>query len=269
VEKGRGVCRQSPTNAAAHARLPAGRLSVRAVYTTSPRCPRRSVFNPQVLLAAVASALSAAGGTAAEFDPSSAAVREAYIGPVTHAKMEAALAGLLAALGPGNCSFCSDGGGSGFELGLGSATPIFFLPNVSIIATLGAFSDADLGAPNASVFLNNARLRALASFATARDFTIGTGGAAIDTNSFSLTLTGTLTANGTLVKEGAGSLVLTGGNVWTKPLYITAGVLEGSSASLQTAIVNTGTVRLISRWTASTQAWCPRSVRWRSMARAS
>jgi autotransporter-associated beta strand protein len=205
-----------------------------------------SQLQPMVLAVSGALALMAASGYAQTFDPNSAAVRQAYVGAATQEKKDAALAGLtlLARQIPGPCPFslCSQGGG--VIIRLTPDQPFNFGPPwPQINSTTLAANNGDLGAAGAPVTLNNTLLRTLASFSTPRDFAIGTGGARIDTNGFNLSITGTLTANGVLVKDGQGTLTVTGNNVWNQQPYVANGVLEGNTTSLQTSILNNGTVR--------------------------
>jgi outer membrane autotransporter protein len=111
------------------------------------------------------------------------------------------------------------------------------------VTTIQATSDNDLGVPGAAVTLNSTLLRTLASFTTPRNFNIGSGGSIIDTNGNNLSITGVLNAQGMLIKDGLGTLTLTGNNVWTPQPWVANGVLEGNASSLQTSIFNNGTVR--------------------------
>ena len=147
----------------------------------------------------IALAVCAALATAAHaqvFDPNSAAVRQAYVGVATQEKKDVALAGLTQLVNQiqGTCAFCGSGGVTDVFITTPIGPPIIFIPFVPINSTIQAASDGDLGTPGAAVTLNNTLLQSLASFSTARDFSIGTGGAKIDTNGFNLSLTGTLTA---------------------------------------------------------------------------
>ena len=200
------------------------------------------------MVVAVSSALTlvAASAYAQTFDVNSAAVRQAYAGAATQEKKDAALAGLTQPINALSCtSFCGGGGGgaSGVDIIQNNFPPQLFVFQPSINSTIMAANDGDLGVHGASVTLNSALLRTLGSFSTSRDFSIGSGGAVIDTNNFNLSITGNLTANGPLVKSGSGTLVLTGNNVWTSPLKVAGGVLEGNALSLQTSMINDGTVR--------------------------
>lgn len=165
------------------------------------------------------------------------AVRDAYVGAVTPQKLDAALVGLndlLAAAFSGK----SPPGGSSFAAGTTAVFPPgFSFPSlVTPQTTLDASADGDLGSPGAPLVLDAAQLNVLASFTSNRAVTIGTGQAIINTNAFTLGLTGNLTANGTLIKEGAGVLELTGNNTWAAAPLIVDGTLRGNSLSLATDI---------------------------------
>ncbi len=201
--------------------------------------------HPMALAVGAALALPAQPLLAQAFDSNSAAVRDAYVGPVTQAKKDAALAGLQQLLRSLPTPPFRDWFGSygAVTYSYNSHFSFSFQPNIT--ATISAANDGDLGAPGAAVTLDSTRLSALASFSTARNFLITANGGAINTNGFNLTLSGNLTANGTLVKEGPGTLVLTGNNVWHAEPLILSGQIEGNSNSLQTSLsINDGvTVR--------------------------
>ena len=169
-------------------------------------------------------------------DPQSPAVREGYLGTATAEKNNAALVGL-------NGLWASSFKGNppwglpidaGFEeiRNIGGLEPV--LPNV--VAILNASSDSDLGALGAQLVLDAAQLNVLANFTSNRTVTIGTGQAIINTNSFTLGLSGNLTANGTLFKEGSGVLEVTGNNSWATAPWVIDGTLRGNTVSLATNI---------------------------------
>src|SRR6185295_9962721 len=168
----------------------------------------------KLLAGAVAAALALMAGSAGAqvFDPNSPAVRDAYIGPVTSDKIQAALSAFNKTSDVtlslfGNFSFSLTVVGSfGFDRFTISEPPL-------VAQTLiFAGTDADLGAPGAPVDLTLKSLQASAGFMTARDFTVASS--TINTNAFQLTLNGIVTANGPLDKQGSGILVLNGVNVW-------------------------------------------------------
>ncbi len=228
-----------------------------------------SQLRPLVMAVSGALALMATAGHAQTFDPNSAAVRQAYVGVATQEKRDAALTGLglLVSQVRQNVSAGGFGGSFGFILGSSSSSYLWqsfnfgvsgtltdntgglalFIPRYTplqfSLSTLQAVNDGDLGVPGAAVTLNNSTLRTLSSFNTTRNFTIGAGGAIIDTNGFDFGISGAVTANGTLFKDGLGTLSLTGNNVWFQQPIVANGVLEGNTTSLQTSILNNATVR--------------------------
>lgn len=221
-------------------------------------------LRPMVLAVSGALGLMAAAGHAQTFDPNGAAVRQAYLGAATQEKKDAALAGLkllrnqvlqsagstitLPSLGS-HFSITTTGSGSDVNAvdrlilpgPIVTAQPLN--PNATLIQ---AANDNALGAPGAPVTLDNAVLQTLASFNTARNFTIGTNGATIDTNGFNFGISGTVNSIGTLTKEGLGTLALTGNNSWGFRINVNKGVLEGSVSSIGASVIevnNNATVR--------------------------
>jgi autotransporter-associated beta strand protein len=185
------------------------------------------------------------------FDPGSTEVLQAYSAPLTAPKQGAARAGLNVLL-PNLLAFPDlvpsvHSTGASFVIVSGSLDS-FHLTIVggggasSYSDTFFASSDADLAALGTPVVLSDAILQLGASFATARDFVIGPSPALIDTNGSDLLISGTLTANATLTKSGAGTLALSGANVWFAAPVVEAGTLKGQAASLQTPITNDATV---------------------------
>lgn len=67
----------------------------------------------------------------------------------------------------------------------------------------------------------------------------------IDTHGHDLKITGVVTSWQRLHKEGAGTLWLTGANVWHAAPVVEAGVLQGDALSLATDIVNRGWVSFV------------------------
>jgi hypothetical protein len=171
-----------------------------------PRVARAGAFVIALFIANPGSAL----------DATSPEVVGAYAGPATEAKLDTALRGfedLLETLRsrpsgpPIGAVFSNDG--------VLLPNDFFFLsPSITVLSILDAASDADLGAPGDPLVLDQGRLNALASFASSRPVTIGTGGAIIDTGSFTLALHGHLMATGVLLKQGGGVLELNGVNAW-------------------------------------------------------
>ena len=102
---------------------------------------------------------------------------------------------------------------------------------------LSVSSDANLGAASANLDFEGGTLRitGTAFNSTARAVTLGAAGGGIDIadagNAF--TLSNALAGTGGLTKLGDGTLVLTGTNSYTGGTTISAGTLQGNSASLQ------------------------------------
>jgi autotransporter-associated beta strand protein len=202
-------------------------------------------------LVVIATTILASTAHAADFDPSSSAVREAYEGVATPEKIDAALAGLtrltgsIQALSPPGFGWYASAGVS-VTGPVNSVLPphAVWLSNPGFVgpSLLEAASDADLGAPGLPVTLDYATLRALATFTTPRDFDVGPRSGTIDTNGFDLTITGRITTTAQLTKSGAGTLILTGANPWGVAPHVSAGMLRGDTVSLATSISNSATV---------------------------
>lgn len=112
-------------------------------------------------------------------------------------------------------------------------------------AVLGVQADSGLGAATAGLTLNGGALAALANLTVSRPVTLGAGGGAFDSNGFDLTLAGTVSGPGALVKTGAGALVLAGTNIYGGPTVVNAGTLRLAPGAalpvLGTLQVNGGT----------------------------
>jgi len=88
-------------------------------------------------------------------------------------------------------------------------------------------SDASLGASGTPLALNNTTiLRTDATVGlSARTITLGAGSETINTNGNNLTIPGQITGSGQLLKDGAGTLLLTGVNNYSGGTRVDAGVL--------------------------------------------
>lgn len=109
-------------------------------------------------------------------------------------------------------------------------------------------SDANLGNPAGSVTLqDNGALTIVgaSNFVSSRPFILNNGGI-IDVESplaFSATLNGPITGTGPLTKIGPGLLILGGANTYSNGTIVNAGILQGTTSSLQGPIsLNTGTL---------------------------
>jgi fibronectin-binding autotransporter adhesin len=108
--------------------------------------------------------------------------------------------------------------------------------------TVQAGSDSAFGAAGTRLTLINGTLQATASFTIARPITLSAPGGTFDTNGNTLTLQGTISGSGGLTKTGAGTLILDGVNTYRGGTTVTAGILQGTTSSLQRNIVNNATV---------------------------
>ncbi|MFC4764862.1 autotransporter-associated beta strand repeat-containing protein [Dyella koreensis] len=114
--------------------------------------------------------------------------------------------------------------------------------------TLAVSSDANLGAATSGLDFTGGTLRLDASFnpAATRAITLDLPGGSIDTHGNTTVLAQQINGNGALTKLGAGSLVLTGNNVYDGGTTISAGTLQlgngGASGSVPGNIVDNGTL---------------------------
>ena len=105
--------------------------------------------------------------------------------------------------------------------------------------TIAAATDAQLG--TGALTFNGGALQTLAAFNSAKAVSL-LGVGTIDTNGFAANLTGAITGVGSLVKNGAGTLTVTGNNTFSGGTTVNAGTLQGSTTSLRNAIVNNSAV---------------------------
>ncbi len=108
-------------------------------------------------------------------------------------------------------------------------------------------ADANLGAASGTVTLAGGALSASASFTSARDIAItGSTGDIGVAGGQTLTLAGTISGTGTLVKQDEGTLILTGDNSYSGGTTIRAGILQigngGATGSILGDVVNEGTL---------------------------
>lgn len=108
--------------------------------------------------------------------------------------------------------------------------------------TLAVSDDGNLGSSDSAVNLNGGTLEATATFSSSRTFSLaGTGTIDVD-DSFALTLTGPISGSGSLVKVDEGTLILRGNNTYNGGTTVSAGTLQGDTASLQGDITNNASV---------------------------
>jgi fibronectin-binding autotransporter adhesin len=119
--------------------------------------------------------------------------------------------------------------------------------------TVQAGSDSAFGAAGTTLTVVGGTIQATASFTIARPITLTTPGGTFDTNGNTLTLQGAISGTGGLTKTGAGTLVLAGTNSYSGGTTVTAGILQGTTSSLQGNIVNNAAV-VFNQSTAGTYA---------------
>lgn len=107
--------------------------------------------------------------------------------------------------------------------------------------TLSVSADNNLGAANTDVAMTGGTLATTASFATNRHIALTRDGAIDVATGTQLGLTGWVSGAGALIKQGAGTLTLTGDNTYGSTL-VQAGTLNGNSASIRGNLQNYGTV---------------------------
>ncbi|HZZ12702.1 MAG TPA: autotransporter domain-containing protein [Paraburkholderia sp.] len=108
--------------------------------------------------------------------------------------------------------------------------------------TLAVSADNALGASAGSLAFNGGTLQLGNSFdlASTRAITLGAGGGTIDTQSFSTTLSQTVSGSGALTKTGSGSLLLNGVNTYSGATTIAAGTLAIGDAAHANAALGGG-----------------------------
>lgn len=103
--------------------------------------------------------------------------------------------------------------------------------------------DESLGASLAGLSFDGGTLKILADVSSARPVTLDPGGGILNTNSYTLSLSGMISGTGGLEKEGTGTLILGGANTYLGPTTISAGTLE---LGADNAIPQASTVTLTS-----------------------
>ena len=156
--------------------------------------------------------------------------------------------GILAFNRSDNITFAGDISGSGSIAYMGPGTVTLtgsstYSGGTAIAGgTVQAGSDSAFGEAGTRLTLLNGTLQATASFTIARPITLSGRGGTFDTNGHQLTLQGALSGSGGLTKTGAGTLILDGTNTYRGGTTVMAGVLQGTTASLQRNIVNNAMV---------------------------
>ncbi|WP_352883335.1 autotransporter outer membrane beta-barrel domain-containing protein [Mesorhizobium sp. M1396] len=102
-------------------------------------------------------------------------------------------------------------------------------------------SDSNLGNSSGGLTFNGGTLQNMAAFTSARNIVLGDDGGTFLTDA-NLALSGNITGDGLINKDGAGTLTLSGNNSYTGGTRILAGTLVGNAASIRGDIGNAGTV---------------------------
>lgn len=113
--------------------------------------------------------------------------------------------------------------------------------------TLSVSADNNLGAASTGVTMVGGTLATTASFDTNRNIALTQDGAINVATGTQLGLTGTVSGSGALIKQGAGTLALTGANTYGST-RVQAGTLIGDSASIRGNLQNAGTVIFNQTW---------------------
>ncbi|MGE6915967.1 autotransporter domain-containing protein [Achromobacter kerstersii] len=113
--------------------------------------------------------------------------------------------------------------------------------------TLSISADNNLGAANTGVAMVGGTLATTGSFSTNRNIALTQNGAINVAADTQLGLTGTVSGPGALIKQGAGTLELTGANTYGST-QVQAGTLIGNSASIRGNLQNAGTVIFDQTW---------------------
>jgi autotransporter-associated beta strand protein len=110
--------------------------------------------------------------------------------------------------------------------------------------TLAINGDAALGASSGGLSLDGGTLQILNDVSSARAITLNSLGGIFDTNSYEMSLSGVISGVGSLMKNGSGTLTLSGANSYTGGTIVNAGTLAvGGNAvlpSVGAVTVNSG-----------------------------
>ncbi|MBB3237327.1 autotransporter-associated beta strand repeat-containing protein [Phyllobacterium endophyticum] len=112
---------------------------------------------------------------------------------------------------------------------------------------LSVSNNANLGDAAGGITLNGGTLNSTASFNSARSVLLNAGGGTLDTDNLTtLTLAGSISGTGALIKDGDGTLTLTNTNTYTGGTTIAAGTLRlgnaGAGGSINGDVTNNGTL---------------------------
>jgi fibronectin-binding autotransporter adhesin len=108
--------------------------------------------------------------------------------------------------------------------------------------TLAVSSDAVLGAAGGALTFDGGTLKTLADLTSARPVFLESAGGAIDTNGYALVLSGAVQGSGGFIKQGLGTVTLSGTNTFSGSVAVQQGTLEleNGSAIGDSAAVNIG-----------------------------
>lgn len=145
-------------------------------------------------------------------------------------------------------AFPAIAGGSGSTIRVGGTGTVALLASNSFAGnwslesgTLAVNTGAALGT-GSSLTISGATLKATGPLAVSHNITLAVPVGSVDTNGNSVTFSGNITGPGPLVKDGAGTLSLTGSNSYASTT-IHAGVLQigaGSTGSIDGPVSNSG-----------------------------
>ena len=95
---------------------------------------------------------------------------------------------------------------------------------------LAVSNDVNLGATGGSLAFGGGALQFGPGFSSARAIVLNAGGGTFDTNGFAANLSGTIGGAGSFTKAGAGTLFLSGANIYSGGTTITGGLINFSAA---------------------------------------
>ncbi len=107
--------------------------------------------------------------------------------------------------------------------------------------TLSVSSDANLGDASGGLAFDGGTLQTTAAFDSARDVNLQADGGTFLTD-MNLNLSGGISGAGALIKDGVGTLALTGANAYTGGTRVLDGTLIGDTSSIRGNLANDGTV---------------------------
>lgn len=116
-------------------------------------------------------------------------------------------------------------------------------------------SDASLGASSTGLTFTGGGLEATATLASGRAVTLGQGGGTFTADAgTTLTLSGVVGGTGSLTKDGAGTLSLTGLNTYSGGTVVSSGAVVGSAANFGTGAITNNATLILDQDTSATLA---------------